>query len=851
MKFNNYSYLLSLATIMSMVIFDAYAQSPGVPTPGDLEITLRISDEVIIDINSEGYIPDSVFDIQLDCTDDSFDQIIQLAQDQSALIEGIDESILCTLEQVAAPSTAPATVLSRPPQLVASNLNLIVNQFGMIQFSVLENTVGSVIITESINNQPACSLVLDDFQESLLTANLQTMSPNTSASATEAVSDNVLGDIRSVAITRVGEFTSSNQFEIISGNASGRFGAFVGSGSSANTVLTYNAGGAGLNADLSQFKLLAFEIIASTTAAGDLTATVELDDGSQVALLTLPIEPVATAPNAVTIVNFVFEDFTNIDNVDLTDIDEVRFSYGTDGSTFLSNSVTYTDLSFCAVDDLGDLIVTQQVIGDDTGLPPGSMFDISVDCNVNNFDSSFQLAAGSSMLIENIPIGTTCVVNQTAVPTPFSDFIIEPAVIVPQQTVIEGGVQSVVNVTNNITGSADLSVNISAAPEPVIAGQSLIYTVTVDNLGPVDAVNVVVNSSLVENLMLRGMSVATSGCTEDPNGAPDCNLGNLAVGNQAQYTISVPIDPASLGGIDNTATISSDTLDLEAGNNVAAISTEIVASADLSLTKVDDMDPIDAGQTLTYTITVTNNGPSLASGIVVTDTLPAGVSLVSTSGCAEDPMGVPTCSLPDLAPKAQAGYSIEVVVAEETLGTITNSASVTATTADPDKVNNTSSEDTLVNPIEADLVLSKQSVTEFAVPLQPLVFSLTVENLGPGLAENVMITDVLPEGLELMSTQGCAADPQGLPSCAVGDLAAAERVTVLVNTVVEEGSRAAITNTATVLSDTDDPNLGNNQDSATLTVFIPVPIIGTPGLLLLIFLTAAIGVRVYRKYQWY
>ena len=853
MKFNNYSYLLSLIVIISVMISDGYAQDHGAPMPGDLEIALQLNENVAADINAQGYIPGSVFDFELDCSVDGFDQIIQLAQGQSMLIEEIGASAVCTLEQVSAPSTAPGAVISRPPQFSASNLNLLTVQSGTIEFSVPENTLGTIAITESINNQPACSLVLDDFQESLITSVVTADFPNNSDSAAEAVSDNVLGDIRSVALTRVGNdgFVSRNRFSINSGNASSVFGAVIGSGSSANTVLTYNAGGAGLNADLSEFDLLAFELISSISNPDDATVTVELDDGNQAASLELSLVNVSTNPNSTTIMNFVFEDFSNIGNVDLTDIDEVRFSYGTDGSRFNSIEMTYTDLSFCSVDDVADLTVTQQVAGDISGLPPGSVFDITLDCNVNNFDSNFQLAAGSSMLIEHILAGTICAVNQTAVPTPLSGFIIEPAVIDPQQISIMGGVPSEISVTNNIIGISDLAVGISAAPEPAVAGQSLTYTVTVDNLGPVDAANVVVNSGLVESLTQRGIAVTTNGCNNDPNGSPDCSLGDLAVGNQVQYTISVPIDPASPGSIDNTVTVSSDSMDPVDSNNVATISTDIVASTDLSITKVDDIDPIDAGQTLTYTITVTNNGPSLASGIVVTDTLPAGVSLVSTSGCAEDPMGVPTCSLPDLAPTAQAGYSIEVVVAEETLGTITNSASVTATTADPDTGNNTSSEDTLVNPIEADLVLSKQSVTEFAVPLQPLVFSLTVENLGPGLAENVMITDMLPTGLELTATQGCAADPQGLPSCAVGELAAGERVTVLVNTVVEEGSRAAITNTASVLSDTDDPNLGNNQDSATLTVFIPVPIMSTPGLLLLIFLIAAIGVRVYRKYQWY
>ena len=67
--------------------------------------------------------------------------------------------------------------------------------------------------------------------------------------------------------------------------------------------------------------------------------------------------------------------------------------------------------------------------------------------------------------------------------------------------------------------------------------------------------------------------------------------------------------------------------------------------ADLAITKLDDADPVEAGGQLTYTVTVANLGEDPAAGVVVTEILPAGVTFVSTTGCAEDDTGVPTCSL--------------------------------------------------------------------------------------------------------------------------------------------------------------------------------------------------------------
>jgi len=67
-------------------------------------------------------------------------------------------------------------------------------------------------------------------------------------------------------------------------------------------------------------------------------------------------------------------------------------------------------------------------------------------------------------------------------------------------------------------------------------------------------------------------------------------------------------------------------------------------------------------------VTVHNDGPSDAINVVVTDTLPAGVTFVSTAGCAEDPNGVPTCSLGDIAAGGSDSYTITVTVDASTVG---------------------------------------------------------------------------------------------------------------------------------------------------------------------------------------
>ena len=89
----------------------------------------------------------------------------------------------------------------------------------------------------------------------------------------------------------------------------------------------------------------------------------------------------------------------------------------------------------------------------------------------------------------------------------------------------------------------------------------------------------------------------------------------------------------ALATLDNTAQVdSSPVADPDASNDAATDTDTLTAAADLSITKTDSADPVIAGQDLTYTLVVTNDGPSDATNVVVTDAVPAGTSFVSADG---------------------------------------------------------------------------------------------------------------------------------------------------------------------------------------------------------------------------
>jgi uncharacterized repeat protein (TIGR01451 family) len=224
----------------------------------------------------------------------------------------------------------------------------------------------------------------------------------------------------------------------------------------------------------------------------------------------------------------------------------------------------------------------------------------------------------------------------------------------------------------------------------------------VTNAGPSDASGVALSEvvTLPSGVTIVSItpSVGTYLPANEPNGT--WSVGNLATSASETLTIVMTVDASTADGatVGNTATVSAvNEIDTNAGNDSATENTRVIAEADLSITKEDEPDLVSQGDTLIYTITVENAGPSDATNVRVTDTLPAGVTFVSTSGCDNDPNGVPTGDLDTIPAGGSVSYSIEVTIDPSTTGIITNTAEVGSDTTDPDLGNNTATEDTQVN----------------------------------------------------------------------------------------------------------------------------------------------------------
>ena len=159
----------------------------------------------------------------------------------------------------------------------------------------------------------------------------------------------------------------------------------------------------------------------------------------------------------------------------------------------------------------------------------------------------------------------------------------------------------------------------SASPGDVIT-----YTITFENAGPGLAQGVVITDTLPPRTTFEGCTTTLGTCSE-AGGTVTIDVGDLPAGASGVAEITVRLDPVFPAGttdLVNTAVISTITQGDDPLNNVAEDITTVTAVVELSLSKVDQPDPVDAGGVLTYTLNWSVGGNAYANDVVLTDTLP-------------------------------------------------------------------------------------------------------------------------------------------------------------------------------------------------------------------------------------
>ena len=173
----------------------------------------------------------------------------------------------------------------------------------------------------------------------------------------------------------------------------------------------------------------------------------------------------------------------------------------------------------------------------------------------------------------------------------------------------------------------------------------------------------------------------------------------------ATLIFTVGVDAS--GTITNTADVTADTGETDTTNNTATEDITATPVADLSVTKSVDNSTTQTGETLVYTIEVSNDGVSTAASATAVDTLPAGVTFVSGVGPNDEPLSASgqevTVDGGDLAPGGTFTFTITATVDSDASGTLQNSVTVSTTTNESNTGNNTATASTDVDPFQSSI----------------------------------------------------------------------------------------------------------------------------------------------------
>lgn len=413
---------------------------------------------------------------------------------------------------------------------------------------------------------------------------------------------------------------------------------------------------------------------------------------------------------------------------------------------------------------------------------PGTISLTNVDCTATGGSCGTNNTAGNQIVFNgaslqagvgnSIKLTITGTVSTTATGT----LVNTAAITIPPGTGLsdpDPGSNSSTD-TDQLTPQADLSVSKVATSASVIAGNQITYQIEVVNNGPSHAPNVAVVDTLPAALSSANWTcVATAGssCTVS-NGAGNINTTvSLQLGGKATFTLTATVAPSFAGTLSNmvTATPPSGIEDPQGGNNSATSQTPVSQSADVLITKGASPTVLKAGGDVTFTLTVTNVGPSEASNIEINDPLPSGLEVKSITPSQGTCTGTTTivCAIGTLGATAPTNTATVTIVVRVPfsfpVGVMTNVATVSASTPDPNTGNNSATRNVTVNPppgAKINTISVKATSPNFCIGEgKILTFEVTLRNDGDGVQGDnpgPELVAILPVQLNTVSSS-CSA----------------------------------------------------------------------------------------------
>jgi uncharacterized repeat protein (TIGR01451 family)/fimbrial isopeptide formation D2 family protein len=375
--------------------------------------------------------------------------------------------------------------------------------------------------------------------------------------------------------------------------------------------------------------------------------------------------------------------------------------------------------------------------------------------------------------------------------------------------------------------TADLAVLKTVDNATPNVGETVTFTVTVTNNGPSAATGVELTDTFpAAGLQIVGTPAVSQGSYDAATGVWDIGTVLAGGGNAQTLTIQALVLAPAVNTIPAQQTnIAQITAVAEPDPNPANNRDDATVRpryTDLGVKKTTNNIQPNVGDPITYTISLFNLGPSDATNVELTDTLPANVTYVSANPSVGNFTPSPTggtWSIPTVPTSATVSnpLTLQVFVTATLPGTTFNTVTITKSDVwDSNNRNNTAK--TPTNPQEADLILSKTVDNARPNVGDTIVYTLTVDNAGPSLAQNVTVTDTIPAGITFVTASGGGTYNPATREVtwSLGNDFAVGQTLLTVSATVDTpafGAIAAIDNVATVTTTTTDPNPDNNTDT--------------------------------------
>lgn len=373
------------------------------------------------------------------------------------------------------------------------------------------------------------------------------------------------------------------------------------------------------------------------------------------------------------------------------------------------------------------------------------------------------------------------------------------------------------NLTNNIVNksievaqSADLFVKKYVNNTSPDFGEIIKWSVVVSNNGPDIATNVQVNDLLDDGLIFVKSS-STKGNYDVKSGI--WTIDSLAP--ETDETLNIYCKVNKIGKILNFVSVNSTQYDWNESNNHDNESVNAVKIADLSVIKLINNSNPNYNDLIKWTIIVSNNGPNMATGVIVNDLLPKSVEYISSylsKGFYNPVNGIWDVGNLNAGEKLQLNIVSKIVKT----GDITNVVNVKGNEKDSNLTNNHFEKSVHVKPA-ADLSIEK-SVSKQEVNINDLIeYVIEITNNGPDSAENIKVSELLNPNLKVISFESTKGNFNNTNNVlTIDSLAYGEKVRLTINAAANACGK--FENKVAVSSDTFDYDKSNNQDGTSVFV---------------------------------